>query len=79
MTDEGSLLRDREKQATRENASLSSRVAELEKNKASLDSELKAVNTRYDQLVISSQNAKKNALMNNQMEGNVEQLKGRLR
>lgn len=74
LAKEQSLLRDREQQKIRENAELSSRLAETEKVKASLESEAKSLATRYEQLV-KSQNANENALINNKTEASVEQLK----
>lgn len=72
---EMNVLRDREQLKIRENSDLSSRLAEVEKVKANVEVELKAVSARYDQLV-KSQTDNENALINNKKEANMEHVKG---
>ncbi len=60
----------------RENAELSSRVAELEKVKSNYEMELRSLSVRHDQLVMAQNSqAKESARINNHQEASLEQVK----
>ena len=69
-------VREREQQKVRENAELSSRVAELEKVKSNYEMELRSLSVRHDQLVMAQNSqAKESARINNHQEASLEQVK----
>ena len=72
------VIRDREQSKTMENAELSARLGEMEKARYSAEAELKAVTSKYDQLV-KSQSANETDIINNHHEANMEQVKSEWR
>ena len=75
------MLREREEQRARENAELQSRLAELEKTRASAEVELRSVNVRYEQLVKAQNSVKEQQqsarINNHQAAASLEQVKSK--
>ena len=67
----------REQQAMEDNRSLSDKISELEKEIASIECELKAVQSRYHQEVKAHQETEKSRQLNNE-EANMQEVKGKL-
>ncbi|XP_058836769.1 rho-associated protein kinase 1 [Topomyia yanbarensis] len=64
----------REQQALEDNRSLTDKISELEKENASIECELKAVQNRYHQEVKAHQETEKSRLLNNE-EANMQEVK----